>query len=174
MSSYNAPNLLRTARRRLTHGRMRDEAGQAVVEFALVAGLLLLLVFGITQFGQAFNTVNDETHLASEAARYAAVNYNPASGGQSLQQWILSQADTSILANGGQLCISLPNGTPAKIGDPVKAWVTMNFKWQPLYGISKLLHGTIPSTTTLTEQAIMRLEAVPTAYSTSAGGVCYP
>src|SRR5579859_5959003 len=92
-----------------------EESGQAIVEFALILGLLLLVVFGITQFGLAFNTANDETHLANEAARYAAVNYNPAPGGASLLSWIKSQADTTFLSSGGTVCLSFPNGTPVQV-----------------------------------------------------------
>lgn len=136
-----------------------------MVEFALVLGAFLLLVFGVTQFGLAMNATNDETHLADEAARYAAVNYNPSTtAGQSLATWIKAQADTS-LSGGGSVCISFPNGT-SHIGDPVKVVVTSGtIGWQPLpaiIGVLKLADPGLPSTTS--GSATMRLEAQPTAY----------
>lgn len=139
------------------------ERGQTLVEFALVLPLLLLVIFGITQFGLALNSVNDETHLANEAARYASVNYNPG-GAQSLLAWVKSQADTTIGSSGGQICISFPNGT-SNPGDPVQVSVTENFNWQPLYGISQLVGGGIPASTSISGKAVMRLEASPSAYS---------
>src|SRR5690242_3027793 len=55
----------------------RDQRGVAVVEFALVVGPLLLIVFGILDFGRALNYYNDVTQLAGQGARFAAVNQEP-------------------------------------------------------------------------------------------------
>jgi Flp pilus assembly protein TadG len=55
----------------------RSERGTAVVEFALIAPLLFLLVFGIIEFGRILNTYNQLTQLAGQGARAAAVSRNP-------------------------------------------------------------------------------------------------
>lgn len=150
--------------RRRPPNRLSGEGAQATVEFALVLTLFLFLVFGVTQFGLALNTANDETHLADEAARYAAVNYNPATNGQSLVAWIKSQADTTFSGN-GTVCISFPNGT-SNIGDPVLVKVTSSvFNWQPLTALDSLVGQTLGLPTTIAGQAYMRLEAPPTVYS---------
>src|SRR5215211_4186607 len=47
--------------RRLTS----DERGVALVEFALVLPILLLILFGVIEFGKAFTMWIDETHLAN-------------------------------------------------------------------------------------------------------------
>jgi Flp pilus assembly pilin Flp len=146
------------------YARAAEEDGVAMVEFALVATVLMLLVFGITQFGLALNAANDETQLAGEVARYAAVNYNPATGGQSLSAWAKAQGNPTIVAGGATICISFPNGS-SNIGDPIKVVVNTTLHWQPLYGISRLVGGTIPATSTISSQAVMRLEAPPTVYS---------
>jgi Flp pilus assembly protein TadG len=52
---------------------IRNNRGSAVVEFALVLPLLLLIVFGITEFGRAWMTVNIISGAAREGARLAAV-----------------------------------------------------------------------------------------------------
>ena len=70
--------------------RSSDERGAVLVEFALVLPLLLILVFGMLEFGKAFNYWIDTTHLANEAARWAVVNNNPGAG--TLQEYIKSQA----------------------------------------------------------------------------------
>lgn len=56
--------------------RWRDvngNAGNAVVEFALVLPLLLAVLFGITEFGRAIATVEVLSAAAREGARIAAV-----------------------------------------------------------------------------------------------------
>src|SRR6478736_8649423 len=57
--------------------RARSERGTAVVEFALVAPLLFLIVFGVIEFGRVLNAYNQLTQLAGQGARAAAVNRNP-------------------------------------------------------------------------------------------------
>ena len=52
---------------------IRGNRGQSVVEFALVLPLLLLILFGITEFGRAWMTVNILTSGAREGARLAVV-----------------------------------------------------------------------------------------------------
>jgi Flp pilus assembly protein TadG len=55
-------------------GRRTNDRGANLVEFALLAPLLLLLVFGIIEFGWLFGQFNDVRHGAREGARFAAVN----------------------------------------------------------------------------------------------------
>jgi Flp pilus assembly protein TadG len=57
--------------------RLRHRAtnrGQSVIEFALVLPILLLVVFGITEFGRALLTVNILNAAAREGARVAAIS----------------------------------------------------------------------------------------------------
>jgi Flp pilus assembly protein TadG len=54
------------------------EEGAAAVEFALVAGLLVILLFGILQFGMAFWQMQSLRASVREGARVAAVGGTPA------------------------------------------------------------------------------------------------
>jgi Flp pilus assembly protein TadG len=54
-------------------GNGRDR-GASLVEFAILAPFLLLLLFGIIEFGWLFGQYNDVRHGAREGARFAAVN----------------------------------------------------------------------------------------------------
>jgi Flp pilus assembly protein TadG len=57
----------------------RDERGAAAVEFAIVATIFFMLVFGIIDFGFAFHSWNNAVNAAREGARLAAVDpYGPA------------------------------------------------------------------------------------------------
>ena len=53
--------------------RLRDRRGQSMVEFALVMPILLLLVFGVTEFSRAWMTMNVLTAAAREGCRLAVV-----------------------------------------------------------------------------------------------------
>jgi hypothetical protein len=154
-----------------------NDAGVAMVEFALVLPLLLTLVLGMVDFGKAFNYWIDETHLANEGARWAVVDKNPgAASGLSLQQYIQKQAAQiggSGLAN-TTVCVRFPEGTQ-RVGDPVEVTIKIAYKWLqffnqknplPFMGGTKLNFGI---TTPIAGSATMRLEGPPTNYS--AGGV---
>jgi Flp pilus assembly protein TadG len=146
--------------------RSHDERGAALVEFALVLPLLLILVFGMLEFGKAFNYWIDTTHLANEGARWAVVNYNPGAG--TLQEYVKGQANTVELRDGGtssipagdeaEVCISFPNGS-ANVGDPVHVTVTATYHWIPFVA-DRISSANV----TISGSATMRLEAQPTNY----------
>lgn len=134
------------------------QEGQALVEYALVLPLLLLLIFGILEFGRAVHYWIDGTHLANEGARYAAVNRNPGPGG-TLAQTIRDKASTSELRDGSssvdrlQVCIDYPNGTSA-VGDPVRVRATTTYHFIPFLNIAPVA---------ITGEANMRIERKPDA-----------
>jgi Flp pilus assembly protein TadG len=142
--------------------RRHRESGVALVEFALVLPLLLLVILGIFDFGRAFNYFNDMQQMANEGARFAVVNQRPG-GGSSLQDDIRHQASTAELLNGStsvtqpaKVCISFPSG--ATVGKPVTVNVSAKYNWMPFLGLGI-------TTTTISASATMRLERVPSVYS---------
>ncbi len=143
--------------------RRNNESGVALVEFALVLPVLMLLMFGLLDFGKAFNYWIDETHLANEGARWAVVDKNPGTG--TLQSYVQAQATTAELRDGGtsslveplEVCISFPSGT-SNVGDPVLVTATATYRWLGILGLGVL-------ETTITGSATMRLEAAPTTYA---------
>jgi Flp pilus assembly protein TadG len=149
---------------------LKDESGQALVEFALVIPILLLVMLAVLHFGKAINYWNDATHITAEGARYAAVNRKPNPGNaQSLQAQLLAQADSTELKSGGsdsiptaaQVCVEYPNGTSA-IGDPVRVRMRFTYHWMGF--ISGFLPSKV-SSTTIESTSVMRLETPPTNYS---------
>src|SRR3954451_24649413 len=94
-----------------------DERGVALVEFVLVLPMILLLLLGMIDVGKAVNYWNDETHLANEAARSAAVNRRIVPT-ELINETVRNEADSAELRNGGtgsvsspgvQICIWFPN-----------------------------------------------------------------
>ena len=62
-----------TSRRSALRFRRRREGGAALVEFALVLPMLVLVLFGIIEFGIALNDYQSIRHGAREGARQAVV-----------------------------------------------------------------------------------------------------
>jgi Flp pilus assembly pilin Flp len=147
---------------------LRDEAGVALVEFALILPLLLVLVLGALDLGKAYNYWIDTTHLAHEGARYAAVNRNPDATAPNFLAAIRQQANTAELRNGGTtsvpdplgVCVYLPDGPV--IGGRVRVEIKSTYKFLSF----------IASKISLTQKSVvadstMRLERVP-SYSDGA------
>jgi len=67
-----------TTNRPASSAHRRRDRGAAAVEFALVLPLLLLIVFGIIDFGRALNAQITLTQAAREGVRLAALGYSDA------------------------------------------------------------------------------------------------
>jgi hypothetical protein len=119
------------------------EEGQALVEFALILPIFIMLVLGAVDFGRAFNYKNDITAMANAAARYAEVNSCSPCGNQSIEQYIASTADSGELrsgsggsfgvVNGVKVCFKFTDDAHTAIGDSVTAYVTANYQWLPYF-----------------------------------------
>ena len=54
--------------------KIKDQKGSNIIEFAIILPILVVILFGIFQFGLAFNNYITVTHAAREGARLAAVD----------------------------------------------------------------------------------------------------
>lgn len=147
--------------RRFPGRLVRSERGTAVVEFALVAPLLFLILFGIIDFARALNYYNDLTQLAGQGARAASVNQNPNGGAASsqFQHQLACSASTGELQRGITVQIQT---IPAVTGDPVKVHTAFSMTFLP--GVS---FGTLNLSATQSE----RYEAVGAPGYSAAGDV---
>jgi Flp pilus assembly protein TadG len=59
-------------RRRTAANFARDEQGAAMIEFAIVVSLLLVVVFGMIDYGRYFLSLANLTNAVRDGARYAA------------------------------------------------------------------------------------------------------
>jgi hypothetical protein len=142
--------------------RLRKRDGQAIVELAVVLPVILILILAVVDIGKAYGYQNDETHLANEAARYAAVAYCgdtcPA-----IDTAVRNDAPNELKNGTGSIVgpvsvtLCFP-GTPAD-RNPVKATVTATYRWLP-YLASKL---GMPTTVTISASATARMEKDPIA-----------
>jgi Flp pilus assembly protein TadG len=128
---------------------VRGNRGQSVVEFALVLPLLLLILFGITEFGRAWMTANILTSAAREGARLAVVTGPDVA----LVQTRVTQVCTAAGVTPASITVSGPD--PA---DPERrVTVTVQVDFQVLAGdILGDFNGTIP----LRATSVMRHETL--------------
>jgi Flp pilus assembly protein TadG len=96
---------------RLSRSLQRDE-GASAVEFALLAPVFFVVVFGIIGFGIAFMQLQTARGAVREGARAAAVVDSKGVGRTAAQvQAITVNASTGLITNGGQVSVtSCPNG----------------------------------------------------------------
>jgi Flp pilus assembly protein TadG len=142
----------------------REQRGTAVVEFALVAIPLCLIVFGILDFGRALNYYNDVTQLAGAGARAAAVNSNidgtVADG--NFQADLAAKNDSPELRNKVQVCIQ---SVPTQVGQPVTVSVKYRFHFTALI-------ASIPITLRATQS--VRSEVANPGYSATCSPTTLP
>lgn len=119
--------------------------GQALVEFALVAMMMLFLLIGIAEFGRAWMTQNILTGASREAVRIAAVQGNVGAA---------TARANDILASAGLVGASVsvvPDGVPF---GTCTATVTYGFPLSVTNFIPGLTGSAIPlaATTTMREE----------------------
>lgn len=96
----------------MTRIRRRDEHGSAVVDFVLVAVVLLPMVIGILQLTLVLHVRNTLASAAAEGARVAAVSgSSPAHGEQRARQQI-TQALSADLARNVRVRRDVVRGAP--------------------------------------------------------------
>lgn len=163
------------------HRRIRDEGGQTLVEFAFILPIVLLLVIGLLEFGTAYNRKLNINNIASEGARWAAVDLVPAHDGipaknapapADLEDYLISRIGSQLeeLVEAGKddsdpenetvrICFvpSSPNARRPSVGDAAMVRIRI-----PDYSIgwSSLVAGF--GSFDLTGQSWTRIEQAPT------------
>jgi len=152
------------ARRRSRHRR----SGQALVEFAFIAPILLLLIFGIVDFGRGIYALNAVSNAARMGVRTAVINQVPSdvktrAAGQATALGI--DPTSSCLTSAG-VCLSIEDSTGAwcatLIGPDLRscvAKVTVKYTFTAITPVIGTILGPIP----LTSTSVQALENLCTA-----------
>jgi Flp pilus assembly protein TadG len=122
----------------------KKEKGQSVVEFALVVPILILLLFGIIEFGRIYETINVITSAAREGARVAAVT---APNGSAVNSAVNAVLQAGQVAGPATITIAGPNAAS-------QITVTVQVQYVPITG--NIVPGL--SEMTLTRASVMRWE----------------
>lgn len=139
------------------HGR-DAEAGAAAVEFALVLPILLLLVFGIVDFGRAYHSQVTLTHAAREGVRILALSDDGTTARQTITDR-LSDTSTDPLAPGALGTVTMDAGSTTDCDAATDARLTLTETFTfitPLPGLAVVYGGTAWSDeVVLTGEAVM-------------------
>ena len=132
----------------ITRRRNRQE-GQALVEFAILLPILLLLLLGILQFGVVFNNYIQVTSAAREGARKAAVSRSlGTSAANTAARTSAKNASPSLNLQDSQITVT-PSNSYAQGSD-----VTVTVRYP--YSINIL--GRVVASGNLTSSTTMRVE----------------
>jgi Flp pilus assembly protein TadG len=123
-------------------GRSRS-AGQSMVEFAMVAPVLFLVLIAIFQFGIAFTDYIQVTNAARDGARKALVSRSDPNAVSTVQTAV---KNSTWSLNTSQLGITVTPGTPWTAGQDVT--VTVSYPYSISIMGLVVGSGTLKSTTT--------------------------
>ena len=151
----------------IARGRVRRaERGQSLAELALILPVLLILLFGVVEFGMVLKSYIQVTNATREGARYAALGATAgsyptncqASGDTTAVGRTCSSLAGLKLANVSSVTVTYPNG---KVSGN-KVVVTVNYVYKfftPVGGLISLFSGGGSSNRiTLSSSTTMRLE----------------
>ncbi|MBA3360366.1 MAG: pilus assembly protein [Acidimicrobiia bacterium] len=138
----------------------KSERGANLVEFALIAPLLIALVLGIVDFAWILSQQQDVRHGAREAARLAAVSTDTGANMATLTCSAMNVSDGAVITFGRTGANAGDTGTVSVVS-PVAS----------LTGFSSLPFVGAVYPTSFTEAISFRLEQVAT-WSNASGGTC--
>ena len=126
---------------------LKNEKGQAMVEFALILPVLLLLVMGIAEFGMMFNSYLSVQNATREGARIGIVG----ASNEEIEERILN---TSPSLKKERITITIDPGNDTRIsGETLKVLVEYNYQMAVPF-ISILFGGNV----NLSGESSMRIE----------------
>ncbi len=148
-------------------GNVPGERGASAVEFALVLPLLLIVLFGIIDFGFFFGQFNEVRHAAREGARIASVGNADfdQDGDDDFDSTDIELYVCSVLNLSGQTATV----TLTQSGDTIGSQATIEVVLAT-ESLSGALGAVVPSTAT--SMATFRLEVVPTWSVPASPGTC--
>jgi hypothetical protein len=140
----------------------RDRSGQALVEFALVVPIFMLLVMGVIEFGRAWNLQQTMTEAAREGARRAAVfdpTVTPAAAANAIKTKIQAAGFDSAGHHRGRIAPRRARRWPtSRVGPGCRAGCAMPYRFIFLKSLMNLANTSSNGSLTLQTATQMRKE----------------
>lgn len=133
--------------------RCKREDGQAMVEFALILPIFLLILCGIIDFGWLFYNQLSLNNACREGARYAVVNTAENADTIAIINHI-ENTTTTVFANDG-IDISVVYSSP---GDPTSGDITVSMEAEISF-FTPVLSTILGKEKTITSTVIMKVES---------------
>jgi len=135
---------------------MKREKGASAVEFALVLCFLLLIVFGIIEWGIYLFNDHIITDASRKGARLGIIQASPRISIDQIRARVLQFANTNLVTFGTQNTpqITVP-AICTKFGDDLEVTVTYNYSFLLL---PSLTFGKVSPSKTITARTSMKCE----------------
>jgi len=118
---------------RVKHGRRFRQAGNVLIEFALMSSLLMLLTLGVVDFGRLFYFGNSAYSGAQAGAAYASLSPTHAADVQGIQDAVLRDLPNfqGVTSNVVKTCRCSSNTTTVDCATvcnqgALQTWITVN------------------------------------------------
>lgn len=148
------PHLMHFNLEKVCRSCRRNRRGAAAVEFAVVAPVLFLMVFGMIEYGRAVMVQQVMTNAAREGARSAVLDGATATDVETRVVDYLAGGGISS-ASADHVTIDPADPASAGFGDPVTVTVSIPFNQVSWLGTPMYLNNR-----SLTATAVMRRETV--------------
>lgn len=139
--------------KRHSKSKEKREEGQAMVEFALVLPVFLLILCGIIDFGWLFYNQLSLNNACREGARYAVVNTAEGASTQAIENHI-KNLTTSVFANDG-VDITIEYTSQ---GDPTAGDITVSLEADISF-FTPVLSTVLGREKTITSTVTMKVES---------------
>lgn len=119
--------MIRTLLSRI-HG---DKAGAAMVEFALLAPVIIALMMGVMQLGIALQNYNAVRNVSADVARYAMVQYatgNTLTDDQLRNFALSSGRGAPYLLSSDRMSATVTNATTQRVTGATEETLTINYQ----------------------------------------------
>ncbi len=153
IKNENTSEVTAKMKKRLFSKKDKREDGQAMVEFALILPIFLLILCGIIDFGWLFYNQLSLNNACREGARYAVVNTAEDASTQAIINHI-ENTTTTVFANDG-VDIKIEYSSPA---DPTAGDITVSMEAEISF-FTPVLSTVLGKEKTITSTVIMKVES---------------
>jgi Flp pilus assembly protein TadG len=140
--------------------RLRGQKGASLVEFAIIAPLLFLIIFGIIEFGILIYDKAMLTNASREGARAGIVfNHPNRITNTEIIEVVTDYCEDHLISfgSGSSLTISISR-TGSNSGDSLTVSLQYPFQFLVFSNVLALIGGNIGSIINLSAETVMRLE----------------
>ncbi len=138
--------------------RFSSQQGASLVEFALVLPLLMIILWGMVEFGLLLYNKQVITNASREGARAGIVAQSPRVTAGEIATVVNNYCATYLVTFGGGALSVSSSSTGTSFGDPLTVTVTYPYQFLVFQNIANAFFGGSFGTITLTAVTVMRYE----------------
>lgn len=132
---------------------LKDQKGVALVEMALVAPILVVVLFGLLEFGYIIYSKEVIANASREGARLGVVLSNPPKTQAEIEAQVRSYLEKSGF-DPAEAAVTYPNGLPGASGTPFAVRLDYSYNFKVLPNFIQNITGSLG----LTAEAVMLME----------------